>query len=407
VIKLVIDDKAFDEQLEQKRKEFESKAKIKLRPEFGRQWVPELERGSRVAGGILEKAAVRVRDTLKDAGRQFGQMTSGMGRVGAMGVAAGAGAVGLASSASPQAADTLSGSIKLTSAIIGKDFLPILAELAFTIQDLGQWWKGLDDGLKKNIVTTTKMVATAGAAGVAIAGIGAALSMLARHPLALAGMAAGAVLYKWWDQRQNQDAMLQAVHERRLDRAGLLKQNEDRAKGGGVLRGIFGAAGGALGVDGNKAFDLGRANAEVREAAREAFKANMELDQFRRKNIVGQGIDALIGLGGAEGMGDKLAKRAARAGKDLQDAIGRRRLIEEGPDADLPDGSGKTRKQRYLLGLAGPTSFSQTGDLLKSIQMAGTSSPIENETVKMQMEGNALLRDIERNTRKDNGVENN
>jgi hypothetical protein len=45
--------------------------------------------------------------------------------------------------------------------------------------------------------------------------------------------------------------------------------------------------------------------------------------------------------------------------------------------------------------------------LLKSIQMAGTSSPIENETVKMQMEGNALLRDIERNTRKDNGVENN
>jgi hypothetical protein len=201
--------------------------------------------------------------------------------------------------------------------------------------------------------------------------------------------------------------MLQAVHERRLDRAGLLKQNEDRAKGGGVLRGIFGAAGGALGVDGNKAFDLGRANAEVREAAREAFKANMELDQFRRKNIVGQGIDALIGLGGAEGMGDKLAKRAARAGKDLQDAIGRRRLIEEGPDADLPDGSGKTRKQRYLLGLAGPTSFSQTGDLLKSIQMAGTSSPIENETVKMQMEGNALLRDIERNTRKDNGVENN
>lgn len=118
---------------------------------------------------------------------------------------------GFAAAASPEAAETLRGSIQLLVATVGQEFVPVIGKVAFAIQDAAHWFGGLSEETKGLIVQLTLGgVAAAGvvvaigrvvavvqslapAATVAARALTALWAVAAAHPLVAVAAAIGAV----------------------------------------------------------------------------------------------------------------------------------------------------------------------------------------------------------------------
>jgi hypothetical protein len=121
----------------------------------------------------------RVGGAIVGGARSFNEKVGAATPAAAAGVAMGAGIAGLVAAASPLAINTLTESLSLLSATIGRDFTPIIVELAMTVQSAVKWWTALDKGIKDNIVQTAKFVAIAGAAVLAVGAITKVVGILA------------------------------------------------------------------------------------------------------------------------------------------------------------------------------------------------------------------------------------
>jgi hypothetical protein len=87
--------------------------------------------------------------------------------------------LGLVAAASPLAVNTLTESLSLLSAEIGKSFTPVIVDLAMTIQGAVKWWRQLDPAIKENVVQVGKFVAVAGGAVLALGAITKVVGVLA------------------------------------------------------------------------------------------------------------------------------------------------------------------------------------------------------------------------------------
>lgn len=158
----------------------------------------EMEKAQKAAKRMMDEIRLgKMGVLLRDAATGMSKFVASMRMMAVGGMAAGGSALGLASVASPVAADTLQKSMKLLAATIGKDFIPLIAEVSFAIQDAAAAWERLDPAIKSNVAEITKMVAMAGAASVALLGLGRALSFIKSHPIMAAigvGVAAGTYL---------------------------------------------------------------------------------------------------------------------------------------------------------------------------------------------------------------------
>ena len=147
----------------------------------------QLEQASKNAKRMMDEIRYgKMGVMFRDAGVMLQKFQQRMQALGAVGMGVGAAAVGAASVASPLAADTLQGSMKLLTATIGRDFVPMVMQLSFALQDAARWWKELDPAIRGATAETVKMVAVAGSAAVALAGVGRVLSFIAAHPIVAA-----------------------------------------------------------------------------------------------------------------------------------------------------------------------------------------------------------------------------
>lgn len=143
----------------------------------------------------LIEAIKTSKGALAGAGRSFQEKVQQAQPAGAVGAAVGGGILGLVSAASPLAINTLTESLSLLAATIGRDFQPMILELSFTIQRAVKWWSELDSGVKENIVSVAKFVAIAGAAALALGAItrvAATLAALGMGPIGWAAVGIGA-----------------------------------------------------------------------------------------------------------------------------------------------------------------------------------------------------------------------
>lgn len=118
------------------------------------------------------------------------RMLAGMSLLGG-----GFGLAGLASAASPQIWDTLTGSVKLLASEIGRGLLPNVVELIRWIQSLTVWYRSLDESTKRFVGGTIFWTTVIGGAATAIGLMTHAiyLASLGLHRLAVAaGMASAA-----------------------------------------------------------------------------------------------------------------------------------------------------------------------------------------------------------------------
>lgn len=311
--------------------------------------------------------------------RDFGR---GALRAGTAGVALGGAAIGAAGSASPLAADTLDKSFKLFSATVGQTFIPLIMDLSYTLQDAARWWKGLDQTVKANIANVTKFVAVTGAATLAIAGISTVLSFIARNPLVAALGFVGGIGVSALGNNQSekvksgqneifdttkQDAMTSDIGKR----LGLMAmQNPEEAKK--LAQKNF--------HEKWREYDLARnTHADIVNNPFMGAMSNIT------ESLTGDSREATA------------RRETIKKGKELEQA---KFLMRDFGGANLPDrpGGAEEARKRGMLGSAGPASFVQAGDLLRSIMLkAGSTSELDAQ-IEVLKKSNDLLAQIEKNT---------
>lgn len=316
------------------------------------------------------------RQRRKAAGQYIASGMQGMAMGGAAGMGLGASAIGAAGIASPLAADTLQGSMKLLTATIGRDFVPMVMQLSFALQDAAKWWKELDPAIKHATAETIKMVAVAGTAAVALAGVGKVLNFIASHPLAAGvgiGLGGGAFVANQIVERRDKE--MEKVHK---DFAGIDKQdvlNDGRMQN---LRAM---------PDGGKK----QAQKEFEEAWEKFETSRKKLADFQ-KNAGLTGVDWLHGGEGEKGAINKVAHNQA----ELEKAKIRLAAIDKAalPNGNLLDmvrgaGAGAVGNEggRRALGSMGPSSYSSLQDFYRTFNVNATSgSSLEAQTLQIQTE---------------------
>lgn len=321
----------------------------------------------------LGKMGVLMRDAA--AGLQRFQQNARM--VGMAGMAAGGAAIGAASVASPLAGDTLQGSMKLLTATVGRDFIPLVMKLSFTLQGAARWWKELDPAIKSTTAEVVKMVAMAGAASLAFLGLAKVLSFVKAHPIMSAiagGVGIGTLINESvnkagekqfaggqadingisWKDVLNDGRMAElramgpnagAAAEKdwrqkkaEYEAAANESNNYQKGFGGGIISGL----------DRASDFDGSRQKALIEDATRK--QAEWTKAEMRWKGIAGDAPkDGTVG--------DNKGKGAEAAAKG----------------------------NRNLLGSFGPSSYSSLGDFYRQMNLATTGgSELEAELQKIQ-----------------------
>jgi hypothetical protein len=135
----------------------------------------------------------RVGGAIVGGARSFNERVQAAQPAGAAGVAVGAAGIGLAAAASPLAYSTLTESMTLLAATVGRDLQPALLNFAFKLQDISNWWGKLAPETKRTAANLTEVAATAGAVTVGLGLLTKGLSFLGRlGPLGIgAGIFAG------------------------------------------------------------------------------------------------------------------------------------------------------------------------------------------------------------------------
>lgn len=362
----------------------------------------EFERAQKAAKRMVDEIRLgKMGVLLRDASAAFGKFQDRLKMVGAVGVGVGAGAMGLAAAASPVAADTFQKSIKLAAATIGQDFVPAMMQVSFLIQDATRAWDQLNPAIKSNIVETVKMVAVAGAASVAMLGLGKALNFIANHPV-LVGVAAGTFAGNAINDNVNQMGALQgdranrnmrqdvsfvrddvrtAMFKGRKDGEQLAREDFERARSiynekatasNNYQKGWFGGGGFMGGLQ--RGFDW--TGGKQRSLINEAETAGIEMAKTRER------LNEVLKSRGKEGIANPLQEK----GGGLNSFIGG--LVGQGF---------KNQKDRYDIAASGPSSYSSLQEFYRSFNIASTSADSFDQKMldiaTKQLEGINKMRD--------------
>lgn len=315
---------------------------------------------------------------MRDASAGFQRFQERMQAFGKFGVGVGAAAVGAGAIASPLAADTLAGSMKLLSVTIGRDFVPLIKELSHTIQTAARWWDNLDSKIKENVVTTTKLVAVAGAAALALSAITKGLMFLANNPLVAIGGAAvgvGAAIANV-DQNKNveeaQRKIFSTTEKQALNsdmgmRLSLLKPEVAKQEALQYMKEREMGANAA-----KRAYDEIAGNSFLSGASRITSALGLpSREESARENMVEQG-------------------QKFEEAKFLANKFGGANLKERGK---MPEDK---KKDDMLLGSVGPSSYSSLQDFYRQMNLATTgTSQLEAEIQKRQAEADQKFRDAQ------------
>lgn len=343
------------------------------------------------------KAAKRMMDEVKfgkwgvfqrnlgEMGRRFQERMQQFGKVG---VGVGASAIGAASMASPLAGDTLAGSLKLLTVSLGRDFVPLVKDLSYTLQMAAEKWRNMDSAVKDNIVSTVKMVAVAGAASLALVGVMKVLTAIKNHPLlaaAGAGILAGEMINN--NIEKNADKQFRALQERNQDlefarkdaRTEMMKQHpkgqwiaeKDMERAWNVFEekrkehANYETGTGFMGMWQRGMDWTGGKGRQLRE---DAANAEAELTKTKLR------LDEVIRFKGGQG----LARNA-----DMAHAVG-----------GAVGGAGAGAKANMLLGTTGPSSYTSLQEFYRSMNLETTSgSQLEAKIKQEQIEADKQFRD--------------
>lgn len=323
----------------------------------------------------LGKMGVLMRDAA--AGLQRFQQNARM--VGMAGMAAGGAAIGAASVASPLAGDTLQGSMKLLTATVGRDFIPLVMKLSFTLQGAARWWKELDPAIKSTTAEVVKMVAMAGAASLAFLGLAKVLSFVKAHPI-MTAMGLGAGIGTLVNERNNAAGAKQFAGGQ-ADINGIAWKDVLNDGRMAELRSMGAGAGAA-------------AEKDWRQKKAEYEAAATESNNYQKGWLGGGGWKAGVQRNNDwDGSTQKeLIEKATRAQAEWTKSEMRwKGIAGDAPkDATVGDSRGKgaeaaAKGNRNLLGSFGPSSYSSLGDFYRQMNLATTGgSELESELQKIQ-----------------------
>lgn len=312
----------------------------------------------------LGKMGVLMRD-VGDMGKRFQQRMQQFGTVG-MGV--GASAIGAASVASPLAADTLTGSFKLLTASIGRDFVPLVKDLSYTLQMAAEKWRNLDGAVKENIVSMVKMTAVAGTAALAVSGIMKALSFLAANPLVLAGAGVGLAAAAGENRLERQRTQVQEVKD-------AINATSEKEAATGWQR---------SNLEAMKPEDAKRESIALFEAKRQEY--NKAVMQHTESSTGFRGL-ANSFKGNTEE--EDALKKVLITGREFAEA---RINAKKFAGIDMPGGEQSAdKKPNMLMGATGPSSYSSLNDFYRSMNLETTSgsqleAKIKQEQIQADME---------------------
>jgi hypothetical protein len=366
VITLRIDDKMFKAALDDIEGEYESWSKG-LKPVKPRVITSDIDRAIKTIDARLVNTSRRFRDVLADGAKRLETVANRMIKPSALAFAAGAGATALGASASPLASNTLSQSLENARAKIGSDFIPLIAEVSARIQQAGNAWRSMNEETRKNISNTVRMVAIAGAAGLAFAGIAKYLALIARSPLALAAGGAALLVMNQLDQSATNRDKFTNVGLASKDSVMSDERSEQLKK-----------------MNPGKARNTAQADYQGALLDYQLKKIDFDANEGGFRDTM-ENVGKWATTWGGKTYGpqketaqEKRARELALAKQTLNEA--KIRADELGGTTDpLPDMPEKAKR-----GSLGPASFAGVADLNKKIQLAaGGGSPLENETNKI------------------------
>lgn len=303
-------------------------------------------------------------------------------------LALGGAAMGAASVASPLAADTMGGSIKLLTATIGREFVPMMARAVAIVQEGVFAWRNMSQATKDSIAETVKMTAVAGAGALALAGVTKAFSLIMAHPF-LAAAGGGMLLGGMLNSKLNKagDEQINAADKRFKEsdfsfvrEDGRTQQLKQRPDGLEIQR-----------ADYNRAWNV--------------YNEAVDNLQNYQKGWLGGGsfLGGLQrGLDWTGGKQSQLIKEAEAARIQVekhkirfdelsapQDRLVNNKLLS-GVGAGAAGGAGAG--QKFLMGSMGPSSYTSLQDFYRQLNLNTTgTSQLESETLKLQREANEIF----------------
>lgn len=351
----------------------------------------QLEKAQKNARRMVEEVKYgKLGLLMRDAAAGFQKFQARMQAFGKVGVGMGAAALGAASVASPLAADTLSGSMKLLTASIGKDFMPMAAQAAAVLQEAARAWNGLNQSVKDSITETVKMTAVAGAGALALVGVGRALSFIAAHPI-LSAIGAGVGIGSFINARN--DRMGNQQFQGLQKEIGGIKISEVLEDG--MMRNLRAMPKEEALHEAEKQFKSAWNDYTKKAEASNNYQKgwfgggweagvqlNNDFDGSTQKNLIQQASEAQATL-------EKTKLRWASLKDDPRVAGGGDALESIAAGATAGGAKGKG----YLAGSMGPSSYSSLTDFYRQMNLATTgTSPLESETIKLQREANEIFR---------------
>lgn len=350
----------------------------------------QLEQASKNAKRMMDEIRYgKMGVMFRDAGVMLQKFQQRMQMMGAAGAGIGAAAIGAASVASPLAADTLQGSIKLLTATVGREFVPMVMQLSYALQDAAKWWRELDPAVRGATAETVKMVGAAGAAAVGVAGLVKILSMLGPVGIAAGvGVFAGEMMNKKVNDRQ--DKLAAGVHG--------LANNPDLVEAEKLA-----AKDGRTEFFKNRKDGIELARLDLLRAVNTRNEAVGKSNDYQKGLFGGGGFVAGAqrvwdGFGGDKG--DSLLKDVEKASIDQVKAQARLNAVlkANGQDPAAPNrhlldmvgGAAQAGLQGgkdggHALGSMGPSSYSSLQDFYRTFNVNATSgSSLEAQTLQIQ-----------------------
>jgi hypothetical protein len=341
--------------------------------------------------GSLQRQLERERQLAERATRllqdRISEFTAASARIFLTGAAA---ITGFVASASPDAINTFTGSIRLLSGEIGRAFIPAFTKAIAVIQGARNYIRGMSDETKENIVkwnlwvlgitgaifVASKLIAVLMGLVPVIKLIGSALLLLGAHP-AIAGIlllatAVGVLAVKLAGLR----AEAEAYQKTKTTSATVQQVAEDKE-----VKGILGSS---KTTDEKKRLIQERIGLleQEKEQARAELKGTLGRDPV---NVV---KSLLTGFAAQEVAKDKVVALQKR----IQTFKGARDILE---GKQLPS----EKKDKIVTSISGPTpQFLAIDQISKSFQLAALQSPIEAEKLAMEIQNNSYFQQTAANT---------